>query len=93
MSYFVVATGWTSGVQFPAGARNVSLLHSGQVGSGAHPASYPMGVIGSFPEIERPGSEADHLPPSSAEFKNGGATLTIPQYFFMECCLINYVQR
>jgi hypothetical protein len=36
-----------------------------------HPASYPMGISGLFPEGEaRPGRDADHLPPSSTEFKN-----------------------
>jgi hypothetical protein len=33
------APGWTAGVRFPAEARNFSLLHSVQTGSGAHPAS------------------------------------------------------
>jgi hypothetical protein len=36
-------------VRFPAGARNFYLHHSIQNGSGAHPASYPMGTRGSFP--------------------------------------------
>jgi hypothetical protein len=34
---------------FPAGAGNFSLHHRVQNGSGAHPASYPMGTMGSFP--------------------------------------------
>jgi hypothetical protein len=38
-----------SRVRFPAGARNLSLHHRGQNGSGAHPASYPMGTRDSFP--------------------------------------------
>jgi hypothetical protein len=38
-----------SGVRFPAGAGNFSLHHRVQNGSGAHPASYPMGTRGSFP--------------------------------------------
>jgi hypothetical protein len=39
-----------------------------QNGSGAHPASYPMGTGGSFPVGKaRPGRDADHSPPSSAE--------------------------
>jgi hypothetical protein len=38
------------GVRIPAGAENVSLPHRVQNGSGAHPASYPMGIEGSFPE-------------------------------------------
>jgi hypothetical protein len=42
-----------------------------QTGSGVHPASYPMGTGGSFPGGKaRPGRDADHSPPSSAEVKN-----------------------
>jgi hypothetical protein len=37
-------TCWTAGVRFLAGARDFSLLHSVQTGSGAHPASCPMGT-------------------------------------------------
>jgi hypothetical protein len=36
-------------VRFPVGAGNLSLHHRVQNGSGAHPASYPMGTRGSFP--------------------------------------------
>jgi hypothetical protein len=39
------ATSWTTGVRYPADA-----VHSAQTGSGAHPASYPIGTRGSFPE-------------------------------------------
>jgi hypothetical protein len=38
-----------SRVRFPAGAGNFSLHHRVQNGSGAHPASYPMGTRVSFP--------------------------------------------
>jgi hypothetical protein len=38
-----------SRVRFPAGARNFSLHHRVQNGSGAHPAYHPMGTRGSFP--------------------------------------------
>jgi hypothetical protein len=39
-----------SRVRFPRGeAGNFSLHHRVQNGSGAHPASYPMGTRGSFP--------------------------------------------
>jgi hypothetical protein len=41
--------GLTVGVQFPAEARDFSLLHSIQTGFVAHPASYPMGTGSSFP--------------------------------------------
>jgi hypothetical protein len=37
-----------SRVRFPAGAGNFSLHHRVQNGSGAHPASYPMGTRGSY---------------------------------------------
>jgi hypothetical protein len=36
------------GIQFPAGARDFSPLHAVHSGSGAHPASYPMGTVGSL---------------------------------------------
>jgi hypothetical protein len=35
-------------IRFLAGAGNFSLHHHVQYGSGAHPASYPMGTMGSF---------------------------------------------
>jgi hypothetical protein len=36
-----------AGVQFPVGGNDFSLLHSVKTGSGAHPASYSMGIEGS----------------------------------------------
>jgi hypothetical protein len=39
-----------SRVRFPARAGNFSLHHRVQNGTGAHPASYPMGTRGSFPK-------------------------------------------
>jgi hypothetical protein len=41
-----------SRVQLPAGAGNFSLHHRVQNGSGAHPASYPMGTKDSFSEVK-----------------------------------------
>jgi hypothetical protein len=38
----------SSRVRLPAGAGNFSLHHRVQNGSGAHPASYPMGTRGFF---------------------------------------------
>jgi hypothetical protein len=69
-----IATGYGlddrgSSVRFPAGAGNFSLHHRVQNGSGVHPASYPVGNMGSFPGVKRPGYEADHSPPTSAEVK------------------------
>jgi hypothetical protein len=56
-------------VRFSAGAANFSLHHRVQNGSGAHPASYPVGTSGSFLVVKRPGREADHSLPSSDEVK------------------------
>jgi hypothetical protein len=52
----------------PAEAKDFSCSLCVQTGSGAHPASCTMGP---FPGAKaRPGSDADHLPPSSAEVEN-----------------------
>jgi hypothetical protein len=45
--------------------------HRVQTGSAAHPASCTMGTGGPFAGAKaRPGRDADHSPPSSAEVKN-----------------------
>jgi hypothetical protein len=54
------------------GLRDFYLLYEVQTGSGAHPASYPMGTRSSIPGGKRPGHEANHSPPSSTEVKNSG---------------------
>jgi len=46
--YFIEKLKYISGVRVPLGAGNFSLHHSVCTGSGAHPASYPMGTRGSF---------------------------------------------
>jgi hypothetical protein len=54
----------------PTEAEDFSSSLCVQTGSGAHPASCPMGTGGSFPGGKaRPGRYADHSPPSSAEIK------------------------
>jgi hypothetical protein len=47
---------WGSRVRFPVGAGNFSLHHRDQKGSGAHPASYPMGTTVSFSEVKVAGA-------------------------------------
>jgi hypothetical protein len=79
--------GW-SGIRVRAGAGNVSLHHCVQTGSVAHPASYPMGTRGSSLGIKRPGREADHWLPSSAEVKNAWGCISTPQYAFMAWCSV-----
>jgi hypothetical protein len=58
-----------SRVRFTTGAGNYSPHNRVQNGSGAHPASYPVGTRGSFLAVKRPGREAVHSPPSSAEIE------------------------
>jgi hypothetical protein len=54
------------GVRSPAGAEDFSSSLCVQTGSGAHPASCTMGTGGKA----RPGRDADHSPPASAEVVN-----------------------
>jgi hypothetical protein len=70
--------GWL-GVRVPAEAGNFPLHHCIQTGSGAHPASYPMGTRGSFAEVKQLEHEADHTSPASADIKIAwGYTSTPP---------------
>jgi hypothetical protein len=56
--------------------------HRVQTDSGAHPVSCPTGTGGSYPEVKRPGHEADHAPPSSAEVKNAWSYTSTLLYVF-----------
>jgi hypothetical protein len=59
------------GVRSPAGAEDFSSILCIQTGSGAHPAYCTMGTGGPFPGGKaRPGRDADHSPPVSAEVVN-----------------------
>jgi hypothetical protein len=40
--------------------------------------------------VKRPGREADHSPPSSAEFKNAWSYTSTPEYVFMAWCLVKH---
>jgi hypothetical protein len=61
---------WTTGVRSPTEAEDFSSSLYVQTGSGAHPDSCPMGTEDPFPGGKaRPGRDADHSPPSSAEVK------------------------
>jgi hypothetical protein len=81
--------GWST-VRVPAGAGNFSLHHRFQTGSGAHAASYPMGARGSYPGSKRPGHEADHSPPSSAEVEHAWSYTPFLQYVFVAWNLLLY---
>jgi hypothetical protein len=61
---------WMAAVQSPTGAEDFFSNLCVQTNSGAHPASYIMGIGGSFTRGKaRLGRDADHSPPSSAEVK------------------------
>jgi hypothetical protein len=59
------------GARSPAGEEDFSSSLCVQTGSGAYPASCTMGTRGPAPGVKaRPGRDADHSPPSSAEVEN-----------------------
>jgi hypothetical protein len=68
------------GVRSPAGAKDFSSNLCVQTCSGAHPASCRMGTGGPFPGGKaRPGRDADHSPPSSAEVVSRSYTSSPPK--------------
>jgi hypothetical protein len=78
-----------SRVRFPAEAGNFSLHHRVQNGSGAHPASYPMGTRSSFPWGKA--AEAWSWPLISIQCRGqrmSKAIPPLPQYAFMAWCLV-----
>jgi hypothetical protein len=75
--------------RFPAGTGNFFLHHRVPNGSGAHPASYPMGTRGSFPRGKAAGAWSWPLP-SSVEVKNAWSYTSTPQYFFMAWCIVKH---
>jgi hypothetical protein len=73
-----VATGWTAGLRIPAGVKISSAAQRPNLLWGP-PSLLFNGYRRLFPRgINRPGREADHLPPSCAEVKNGGAIPPLP---------------
>jgi hypothetical protein len=65
-------------VQFLAGGRSFSPLHSAHTAAEAEPASVQWVQSDLSVKVKRPGREADHSPSSSAELKNGGAIPPLP---------------
>jgi hypothetical protein len=76
-----------SRVRLPAGAGNFSLHHRVQKGSGAHPASYRIGIRGSFPggkaAMAWSSPLTSHLVPRS---RMCGAIPPLSQYAFLAWC-------
>jgi hypothetical protein len=47
-----------------------------------------MGTAGSYPDVKRPGKEADHLPPSRTKVKNARSYTSTSPYVFVTWCLV-----
>jgi hypothetical protein len=80
---------WGSRVRFPAGAGNFSLHHRVQNGSGAHQASHPVGIRGSFPGGKAAGAWSWPLHLVSRS-KNAWSYTFTPQYAFMAWYLVKH---
>jgi hypothetical protein len=65
-------------VQTSGRARTFSLRHGVQTGSGAYPASYPVGIESSSPELSQPGRETDYPPACSVKTKNAFTYIFTP---------------
>jgi hypothetical protein len=51
--------------------------------SGARTASFPMGAEAAYQWVKRPGRDADHSPPTSAEVEKTWIYTSIPPYVCM----------
>jgi hypothetical protein len=60
-----------------------SVLHVIQTGSGAHPASYQMGIGDSFPGSKAAGGEANHSLQLVPRSRKCGTYTSTPPYTFM----------
>jgi hypothetical protein len=84
-----VVTAWAAWVRFPAGAKFFSAPQRPDRLWGAS-ILLSNGYRGEIsPEVKRPGREADHLLPSTAEVKDGGAIPPFP-HVLMAQFLIKY---
>jgi hypothetical protein len=77
--------GWTiEGSEFDCREiQEFSFLQVVQIGSGSHPASYPMGTEGFFPWGKAAGDEACRSPPTCAKVTKMWIYISNPAYTFM----------
>jgi hypothetical protein len=73
-------------ISSPGGVKNLLLSQIVQTGSGFHQTSYPMVPGALSPGVKRPGREADHSPPTSAEVKKMWMYSSTLPYAFMVYC-------
>jgi hypothetical protein len=74
--------GWTTGVRFLARVKDSSHSLCIQL-----PTQWVLVAL--YPEVKRPGREADLSPPSSAEFKKEWSYTSTTPYVFMSWFLIS----
>jgi hypothetical protein len=81
----------TISVWFLRGAGNFSLQHHVQTGSGAHPASYPVGTGGSFPGGKATGAWSWPLTSILCQGQRMHGAIPPPsQYVFLVWCLVKH---
>jgi len=69
-----------TGISFPEWGKKgfFSLCHHIHIGSGFHPAFYPVATGACFPGVKQLGCKADHSPPSNGEVKNVWSYISTP---------------
>jgi hypothetical protein len=87
------AMGWTIGVLGFYSRRGLGIFlfttaSRTALGPTQPPIQWVPGVLSVG--VKRPGREADHSPPSSAEVKNAWRYTSTPQYVFMMWCLVKH---
>jgi hypothetical protein len=87
------ATGWTIGVLRFDSRRGLGIylfttVSRTALGPTQPPIKWVPGTLSLG--VKRPGHEADHSPPSSAEVKNAWSYTSTPQYVFMAWCLVKH---
>jgi hypothetical protein len=86
-------TGWTIGVLGFDSRRGLGIFPFTTVSRMAlGPTQPPIQWVPGTLSLgaKRPGREADHSPPSSAEVKNASSYTSTPQYIFMAWCLVKH---
>jgi hypothetical protein len=89
MSYIIayrLATDWTTerSESSPGRVKNFHFSMSSRLALGStQPPTQCVPGGGSFPGVKRPGREADHSPPTSAEVKKMWIYTSTPPYAFM----------
>jgi hypothetical protein len=72
------------GIRFPSWTRDLSFLHSVQTYSGNRLVTIQWVPEILSPWVQRPGREADHSPPFTAENKNACSSASVIPYVFMK---------